>query len=59
MNSPVLKSTLPSLNDAAGDSVPEHLPPVVDGHVHIFPDSIFDVDEDVIFESAENKINGS
>lgn len=42
MKSPVLKSTLPSLNDAAGDCVPEHLPPVVDGHVHIFPDSIFD-----------------
>jgi len=33
---------LPALNDPEGESVPDHLPPVVDAHVHIFPDALFD-----------------
>ena len=30
-----------SINDKEGDHVPEFLPPVVDAHVHLFPDDIF------------------
>lgn len=33
---------LPGLDDPEGDRVPDHLPPVVDAHVHIFPDFLFD-----------------
>ena len=33
---------LPGLDDQEGDRVPEHLPPVVDAHVHIFPDMLFE-----------------
>jgi predicted TIM-barrel fold metal-dependent hydrolase len=33
---------LPGLKDPEGDRVPAHLPPVVDAHVHIFPDILFD-----------------
>jgi len=33
---------LPGLDDPEGDCVPDHLPPVVDAHVHIFPDFLFD-----------------
>ena len=33
---------LPGLDDPEGDRVSDRLPPVVDAHVHIFPDSLFD-----------------
>lgn len=33
---------LPGLDDQEGDRVLDHLPPVVDAHVHIFPDFLFD-----------------
>jgi len=44
MNSDLLKMNLPlpSLNDREGRAIPDHLPPVIDGHVHIFPDGIFE-----------------
>jgi uncharacterized protein len=33
---------LPALNDVEGPALPEALPPVVDAHVHLFPDRIFE-----------------
>lgn len=33
---------LSGLNDHEGDRVPDRLPPVVDAHVHVFPDALFD-----------------
>lgn len=33
---------LPAWDDAEGDRVPAGLPPVVDAHVHVFPDSLND-----------------
>lgn len=33
---------LPALDDADGDRLPSALPPVVDAHVHLFPDRVFD-----------------
>jgi predicted TIM-barrel fold metal-dependent hydrolase len=33
---------LPRLDDPEGDGVPDHLPAVVDAHVHVFPDLLFD-----------------
>ncbi|MEW6110528.1 MAG: amidohydrolase family protein [Thermodesulfobacteriota bacterium] len=33
--------SLPALNDLEGEAVPASLPPVVDAHVHLFPDGIF------------------
>jgi hypothetical protein len=32
---------LPALDDVEGDRLPAELPPVVDGHVHLFPDRVF------------------
>ena len=32
---------LPAVDDAEGDNLPQGLPPVVDAHVHIFPDRLF------------------
>ena len=37
----MLDPNLKILNDPEGNSIPEGLPPVVDAHVHVFPDSIF------------------
>jgi hypothetical protein len=37
----MLRSPLPSLDDPEGDRVPPGLPPVVDAHVHLFPDEMF------------------
>jgi uncharacterized protein len=37
----MLNPNLKSLNDPEGKNVPEGFPPVVDAHVHIFPDNIF------------------
>jgi predicted TIM-barrel fold metal-dependent hydrolase len=36
-----LASPLPALDDAEGACVPHGLPPVVDAHVHLFPDRVF------------------
>ncbi|MCB9730553.1 MAG: amidohydrolase [Deltaproteobacteria bacterium] len=33
---------LPALDDAEGAALPSALPPVVDAHVHLFPDPLFD-----------------
>ncbi len=38
----MLKSPLPALDDPEGSQVPDGLPPVVDAHVHLFPDPLFD-----------------
>lgn len=35
------KVPLPALGDAEGARLPESLPPVVDAHVHVFPDTLF------------------
>ena len=35
-----LASPLPALDDPEGERVPEGLPPVVDGHVHVFPEPL-------------------
>jgi predicted TIM-barrel fold metal-dependent hydrolase len=37
----LLKSPLPLINEPEGDYVPESLPPVIDAHVHLFPDFLF------------------
>lgn len=37
----LLQTPLPALNDRAADNLPEHLPAVVDAHVHLFPDHLF------------------
>ena len=37
----MLSPTLPTLNDREGDRVPAGLPPVVDAHVHVFPNGMF------------------
>jgi predicted TIM-barrel fold metal-dependent hydrolase len=37
----MLRPNLPSYNDREGERVPEGLPAVVDGHVHLFPPDIF------------------
>ena len=36
-----LPSHMPALHDPEGSLVPSGLPPVVDGHVHLFPDRVF------------------
>lgn len=33
---------LPAVNDEEGPRLPESLPPVVDAHVHLFPDRVFE-----------------
>ena len=38
----MLSSPLPFVNDPEGPRVPDGLPPVVDAHVHLFPDALFD-----------------
>lgn len=38
----MLKAPLPAVNDAEGSRVPAGLPAVVDAHVHLFPDAVFD-----------------
>ncbi|WP_373498056.1 hypothetical protein [Desulfococcus sp.] len=37
----MLKPNLPSLNDTEGSTIPAGFPRVIDAHVHIFPDSLF------------------
>lgn len=38
---PMLSAPLPALNDREGDAVPPALPPIVDAHVHLFPEPLF------------------
>lgn len=38
---PKMKMPLPAVGDAEGVRLPEGLPPVTDGHVHLFPDRMF------------------
>ncbi|NTV58384.1 MAG: amidohydrolase family protein, partial [Deltaproteobacteria bacterium] len=37
----MLKPNLPGIDDEEGERVPQGLPPVIDAHVHIFPENIF------------------
>ena len=37
----MLNPQLPAINDPEGERAPESLPPIVDAHVHIFPDDLF------------------
>ena len=37
----MLNRELPALDDPEGESVPYGLPPVIDAHVHVFPEKIF------------------
>lgn len=38
----MLNSPLAGLDDEEGERLPSQLPPVVDAHVHLFPDRVFD-----------------
>src|SRR5262245_985365 len=33
---------VPALDDREGERLPDGLPPVIDAHVHLFPDRVFD-----------------
>ncbi len=37
-----LNAPLPAIDDEEGARIPDGLPPVVDGHVHVFPDRLFE-----------------
>jgi predicted TIM-barrel fold metal-dependent hydrolase len=37
----LLKAPLPLIDEPEGDYVPQSLPPVIDAHVHLFPDYLF------------------
>ncbi|MFT3706507.1 MAG: amidohydrolase family protein [Archangium sp.] len=37
-----MRLPLPALNDEEGPRIPDQLPPVVDAHVHLFPDGVFE-----------------
>ena len=41
-NDGLLHGPLPSLNDQEGEKIPEGLPPIIDAHVHLFPDQLFE-----------------
>ncbi|MFO0546901.1 MAG: amidohydrolase family protein [Polyangiaceae bacterium] len=36
------RAPLPALDDEEGTTVPTSLPPITDGHVHVFPDPVFE-----------------
>ena len=38
----MLDAPLPALDDPEGQRIPDGLPLIVDGHVHLFPDALFD-----------------
>lgn len=38
----LLATPLPALDDAEGEFVPDDLPPIIDGHVHLFPPPLFE-----------------
>lgn len=37
----MLNTPLPAIADPEGDFLPQNLPPVIDAHVHLFPDELF------------------
>ncbi len=37
----MLNTHLPSFDDPGGNGIPDGLPPVIDAHVHVFPDNLF------------------
>lgn len=37
----MLSPALPAVNDPEGDGLPAGLPPVIDAHIHLFPDELF------------------
>lgn len=37
----MLSGSMPAVNDREGDFVPQGLPPVIDAHVHVFPQGVF------------------
>ena len=39
--SPLMQGRIAALNDIEGDRIPSGLAPVVDAHIHVFPDPIF------------------
>jgi predicted TIM-barrel fold metal-dependent hydrolase len=41
LTSPLMQTPLPALNDIEGERVPPETAPVVDAHVHVFPEPIF------------------
>lgn len=41
-DAPTASAPLRALDDPEGDRVPGGLPPVIDAHVHVFPDDLFD-----------------
>jgi len=41
MNDPLLQHPLPGVDDPEGRQLPSNLPPVVDAHVHVFPNHYF------------------
>ena len=49
----MLERSLPFLNDPEGDRVPDGLPFIVDGHVHLFPDQCFDMNSQAMGEVYE------
>ncbi|MBW2457217.1 MAG: amidohydrolase family protein [Deltaproteobacteria bacterium] len=40
-NAGLLATPFPALNDPEGNRVPAGLPPIIDAHVHLFPDPLF------------------
>ncbi len=40
-NRMLLGKPMPALNDVEGEVLPAGLPPVVDAHVHVFPEKLF------------------
>ena len=41
-NGALVKAPLPGIDDVEGEAVPAGLPPVIDAHVHLFPDWLFE-----------------
>ena len=37
----MLNTPLPAISDLEDDALPQNLPPVIDAHVHLFPDELF------------------
>ena len=50
----MLYANMPSLEDAAGRTIPAGLPMVVDAHVHVFPDHMFDAVRRWFDDNASN-----
>ena len=41
VKAPMLNTPLPAIDDTEMDSIPMPMPCVIDAHVHLFPDEIF------------------